>query len=59
MQHTLLSLLVLYFSREGFITVFKVVFFNSFIFPAIIIGLSIFIFNKKIENRNVILLSAH
>lgn len=44
---SLLPLLMFHFFREGFITVFKIMFFNGFVFPAIIIGLSILVFHKN------------
>jgi len=43
---TVLPLLMFHFFREGFITVFKVMFFNGFIFPAIIVSSIILCFKK-------------
>lgn len=44
---TILPLFMFHFFREGFITVFKVLFFNSFILPFILFTFFYIIFNKK------------
>jgi len=46
---SLLPLLMFHFFREGFITVFKVIFFNGFILPAATAGCLYLLFSKKVR----------
>ena len=49
---SLLPLLMFHFFREGFITVIKVMFFNGFILPAIIVLFLYLLFVKKPRTYN-------
>lgn len=46
---SLLPMLMFHFFREGYITVFKVIFFNGFILPTIMIGGLYLLFRKKMN----------
>lgn len=50
---SLLPLLMFHFFREGFITVFKVMFFNGFILPVFVVILLLMVFSKKDKGASI------
>ncbi|WP_428016037.1 hypothetical protein [Arcobacter sp.] len=50
---SILPIFMFHFYREGFITVIKILFFNAFIFPFIIILLFYIVFNKNQKKASI------